>query len=210
MSPSSLPVEVRRPNFSSVSSLGFVGKNGRCISLLISKRLRSLMPVPVASGENRSWNPNGARRRFLRHDYGNKRDPSTRLDKSVLRIVSTCPCPPTKRDGNSRCEVRRVSVDSLASSKFRDRFFFFFFVTRTKFETMIFQESRNLLSFLYTEDKIIIFFEGFSENKILYEDRIKISFKRKKKERKKKKKRKKCKGSIYALERFPLKAKWEF
>lgn len=210
MSPSSLPVEVRRPNFSSVSSLGFVGKNGRCISLLISKRLRSLMPVPVASGENRSWNPNGARRRFLRHDYGNKRDPSTRLDKSVLRIVSTCPCPPTKRDGNSRCEVRRVSVDSLASSKFRDRFFFFFFVTRTKFETMIFQESRNLLSFLYTEDKIIIFFEGFSENKILYEDRIKISFKRKKKERKKKKKRKKCKGSICALERFPLKAKWEF
>lgn len=126
MSPSSLPVEVRRPNFSSVSSLGFVGKNGRCISLLISKRLRSLMPVPVASGENRSWNPNGARRRFLRHDYGNKRDPSTRLDKSVLRIVSTCPCPPTKRDGNSRCEVRRVSVDSLASLKFRDRFFFFF------------------------------------------------------------------------------------
>lgn len=210
MSPSSLPVEVRRPNFSSVSSLGFVGKNGRCISLLISKRLRSLMPVPVASGENRSWNPNGARRRFLRHDYGNKRDPSTRLDKSVLRIVSTCPCPPTKRDGNSRCEVRRVSVDSLASSKFRDRFFFFFFVTRTKFETMIFQESRNLLSFLYTEDKIIIFFEGFSENKILYEDRIKISFKRKKKERKKKKKRKKCKGSICVLERFPLKAKWEF
>lgn len=210
MSPSSLPVEVRRPNFSSVSPLGFVGKNGRCISLLISKRLRSLMPVPVASGENRSWNPNGARRRFLRHDYGNKRDPSTRLDKSVLRIVSTCPCPPTKRDGNSRCEVRRVSVDSLASSKFRDRFFFFFFVTRTKFETMIFQESRNLLSFLYTEDKIIIFFEGFSENKILYEDRIKISFKRKKKERKKKKKRKKCKGSICALERFPLKAKWEF
>lgn len=210
MSPSSLPVEVRRPNFSSVSSLGFVGKNGRCISLLISKRLRSLMPVPVASGENRSWNPNGARRRFLRHDYGNKRDPSTRLDKSVLRIVSTCPCPPTKRDGNSRCEVRRVSVDSLASSKFRDRFFFFFFVTRTKFETMIFQESRNLLSFLYTEDKIIIFFQSFSENKILYEDRIKISFKRKKKERKKKKKRKKCKGSIYALERFPLKAKWEF
>lgn len=79
---------------------------------------------------------------------------------------------------------------------------------------MIFQESRNLkdahLSFLYTEDKIIIFFEGFSENKILYEDRIKISFKRKKKERKKKKKRKKCKGSICALERFPLKAKWEF
>lgn len=79
---------------------------------------------------------------------------------------------------------------------------------------MIFQESRNLkdahLSFLYTENKIIIFFEGFSENKILYEDRIKISFKRKKKERKKKKKRKKCKGSIYALERFPLKAKWEF
>lgn len=210
MSPSSLPVEVRRPNFSSVSSLGFVGKNGRCISLLISKRLRSLMPVPVASGENRSWNPNGARRRFLRHDYGNKRDPSTRLDKSVLRIVSTCPCPPTKRDGNSRCEVRRVSVDSLASSKFRDRFFFFFFVTRTKFETMIFQESRNLLSFLYTEDKIIIFFEGFSENKILYEDRIKISFKRKKKERKKKRKRKKCKGSICVLERFPLKAKWEF
>lgn len=200
MSPSSLPVEVRRPNFSSVSSLGFVGKNGRCISLLISKRLRSLMPVPVASRENRSWNPNGARRRFLRHDYGNKRDPSTRLDKSVLRIVSTCPCPPTKRDGNSRCEVRRVSVDSLASSKFRDRFFFFFFVTRTKFETMIFQESRNLkdahLSFLYTEDKIIIFFEGFSENKILYEDRIKISFKRKKKKGRKRKRGKSVKEAF--------------
>lgn len=60
---------------------------------------------------------------------------------------------------------------------------------------MIFQESRNLkdahLSFLYTEDKIIIFFEGFSENKILYEDRIKISFKRKKKRKEEKEKEEK-------------------
>lgn len=61
---------------------------------------------------------------------------------------------------------------------------------------MIFQESRNLLSFLYTEDKIIIFFEGFSENKILYEDRIKISFNRKKKKGRKRERGKSVKEAF--------------
>lgn len=53
-----------------------------------------LMRVPVATGELSEPQPL-VYRCFLRHDYGNERDP--RLDKSVLRIVSTCPRSPTKR-----------------------------------------------------------------------------------------------------------------